>query len=122
MISDRCSTFWQKTRRFPPALVRILARHRRGKLITDEVIAKRSLLTLNEVRLLGASMEWEVTVGAMERYLQACEIDFENRKQMQRICAYLRKSPRWLHLRNDPEWKTRWLPIVIRISQHLSQQ
>lgn len=119
-MTDRCSTFWQKTRRFPPALVRILARHPRGKLLADDLIARRSGLTINEVRLLGGAMEWQVTVLAMERFLQACEIDFENRSQMQRICAYLRKSPKWLHLRNDPEWKTRWMPIVIRISQHLS--
>jgi hypothetical protein len=118
---SKCFTFWQKTRRFPPALVRILARHRRGKLLTDDLISNRSGLTINEVRLLGGSLDWEVTVGAMERFLQACEIDFENRRQMQRIAAYLRKSPKWLHLRNDPEWKTRWLPTVIKITNHLSR-
>lgn len=120
-MTKRCLTFWQKTRRYPPALIRILARHPRGQLLSDEHISKASGLTLNEVRLLSVSMEWVVTVGAMERFLRACSIDFENRGQMQRIGSYLRDKPKWLHLRNDPEWDSRWKPAIIAIGKHLSE-
>lgn len=117
----RCTTFWQKARRYPPALIRILARHPRGRLLSDEDISKASGLTINEVRLLGGSMQWAITVDAMERFLRACSIDFENRGQMQRIGSYLRNNPKWLHLRNDPQWESRWKPAIILIGKHISE-
>lgn len=120
MNTLKCSTFWQKARRYPPCLVRIMARHPRGRLLSDAEIASRGKIPFAEVKLLGSALRWDVTLGVMERYLLACDFDFENRKQMQRIGAYLRKQPQWLHLRNDDDWTHRWLPIIKRLAAEAS--
>ncbi len=121
MKPQPCRSFWDKSRRYPPAIVRMLARGPKRRLMKDEEIAKRSGLSVTEVRLLGSSLQWDVPPSIMEKFLKACGADFEDRKAMQRVFTYLKGSPKLLHLRNDPGWETRWKPLLKQlklIQQH----
>lgn len=93
----------------------MMARHPHGKLLSDEVIAKRSGLTVSEVVLLGSALKWEVSVEVMEAFSKACNADLCNRTHLQRIYAYLGNNPKLLHLRNDPGWGRRWRPILLQL-------
>lgn len=109
------TSFWKLTHRFPPCLVRMLARHQRGPLKTDEEIAKDGGLHSVMVRLLSSATDWDHTeLGLMRRYLQGCGIDFENRIKMKRLHEYISRHPRLLYLRNDPEWESRWKPLLLK--------
>lgn len=107
-------TFWERAEQYPPCLVRLLARHNYGRVLTDQEIAARSCgLPWQLVCALGQCTDWRgLDIYTMRLFLCGCGVDFENAKQMHRIGEYLRKTPSWRHLKMSPEWLTRWLPLI----------
>lgn len=107
------TSFWKLCERFPPCLVRMLARHPRGPLLSDEQIAKQGELSLLSVRMVSGHLDWDgIDVCMMRRFLTGCGIDFENRIKIKRLTEYLSRNPKLLYLRNDAEWDTRWKPLI----------
>ena len=122
-MKPTCTTFWQKARRFPPCLVRMLARHPHGRLMLDIEIAQASGLSATEVALIGALMSWDdVPFRAIRPFLKACRCDFETRKDHQRMTEYLRNKPGWLHLRNDIGWQLRWKPLMLQLHSYVHRK
>lgn len=106
-------SFWKLCERFPPCLVRMLARYPRGPLLTDAQIAERGQLPAGTVRVLSGHLDWDyVDISVMRRFLAGCGIDFENRIRMKRLAEYLARNPKLIYLRNDAEWATRWKPLI----------
>ena len=107
-------SFWTRARRFPPCLVRMLARWNYGRVMTDEEVAAGSgLLTPQLVAMLSSATSWHgIDLPTMQRFLIGCRMDFENAKQMHRIGEYLRRNPSWKHLKASPEWNNRWAPLI----------
>lgn len=96
-------TFWDKLDRFPPVLVRLLAREG-GEALTDRQIAVTSGLPLAEVLRLGHLTSWDdVTAHVMRRFLIGCEVDLEDRATFRNLNRYM-KDPKFDHLRRHKSW------------------
>jgi len=88
--------------------------------MTDEEIASESGLPCQLVRALSQLTDWTgVDIWTMQKFLEGCKVDFEDYKEMHRISEYLRREPNWGHLKRDPEWQTRWLPLIERWTKQI---
>lgn len=76
--------FWEKIELFTPQYVRLFAAHRiKGHAveITDEEIAKRSGLSMEQIHRITWSKNWDnITIGEMKAYLHGCKADFTDPK------------------------------------------
>lgn len=117
-----CHSFWKKARRFPPFVVRMLARWNYSRVMTDAEVAMESEhsgptsesgLSVQLVGVLSSATSWRgIDLPTMQRFLIGCHLDFENAQQMHRINQYLRRNPNWKHLKTSPEWNSRWVPLI----------
>ena len=112
-------TFDEKCERFPPVLVRLLARsvlekNRSPMAWTDAKIAERSGLNINRVRVLSKFTNWEsIDAPTRRAFLKGCGADFDSRRWLQRNTQYIvtiQSIPRFL--RKSREWKTTFEPLV----------
>lgn len=121
------TSFWKRAQSFPPILVRVLAREKWGRALTDIEIADRTvtgasgLVTFTlapiEVARISECVSWKgIDIYDMHAYLIGCGIDFCNAKQMKRIDGYLRSkpNPNFKYLRTDKEWQSKWEPMIKR--------
>lgn len=112
--------------RYPPIVCRLLARQgRRGYAIplTDRQIAQRSGLAVSDVKALSWKTTWnDVTVSTMFSFSKACGVDFSSRDNMNLHTKYIKSKNRWLYLRRDKEWATRWLPMLQLYSEHVEER
>lgn len=100
-------TFWDKAERFPPVLVRLLARHRHGPPLTDHEISKATGLPPVQVQCISHCTSWHgIDLPTMRSFLMGCGVDFENVDQLERVDSYLRSkpAPTWKYLRLSPNW------------------
>ena len=112
----RLMTFWQYAHNFPPALVRLLARHRYGAPLTTEEISNVSGLSAAKVEFISqGTASWrEVLLSDVAPFLRGCGLDFCNSIQMRRVAAYLRKQPSFEYLRKSPRYETYYKPLLTR--------
>jgi len=110
-------TFAQKRDRFPPVVVRLLARHQSGHKVfalTDGLIQSRSGLSLGEVRHLSRLTSWgAVEIDTFEAFCRGCGADLDNRDWLRKNSVYMGKVksvPRYL--RKSPEWSTTFEPLI----------
>lgn len=118
----------EKLRRFPPTLVRMLARvrpepkHENPKprlraLLTAEII-DRSGLSAFEVASLSMKPSWEgVSVDAMQKFLLGCNARWDDRVWLHDVAAVQRsiirrKGALPFYLLSCPEWETVLKKIV----------
>lgn len=95
----------QRLSDFPPMLVWLLSRHRK----LPEFWMER----------LGCEPSWNhVTVPDLLAFTRACQCDFFNPAHMRRVDDYLRKKPTFAYLRSHPEWRSRWLPLLLTWAGH----
>lgn len=95
-------SIWWKLDRFPPVLVRLLAKNQDGTAATDHQLAEYQGLDLADVRWLSLLTSWdEVPVGKLRAFVTACGVDFANREQMRNANRYLNSSPKFTHLCRD---------------------
>ena len=108
--------FWTKSLIFSPALVRMMARKKGGKPMSALDVADASIgLTPAQVEAISQSTSWEhIDLPTMREYLTACSLDFCDAAQCRRAILYLKSKPNFEYLRVSPEWKTYWLPLMIR--------
>lgn len=98
-------SLWAKLDQYPPVLVRLLARHPDGKVMSDTDIARQPGLTLAEVRRLSLLPDWhDVSVPLMRAFVHACRMDFCNREQMRNANRYINRDPKFRHLVRDPNF------------------
>jgi hypothetical protein len=91
---------WVKFARFPPVLVRLLARNGSGGWSEDGDLI--GLLSLAEIKRLSYSTSWdEITVRQMQLFLGACGIDFADSNQMRILNQYLTNRPKFAHITSD---------------------
>lgn len=116
------SNFFQTAERYPPVLVRILAR-KKGRAMTSGEIANATFdhgtrLSHFEVEAISKQINWNgVSFDAVKSFLLACNLDFTSRADINRIETYLRKNghkPSFRYLTSDPNWKTYYLPLLVQ--------
>ena len=122
--------FWQKADRFPPVLVRLLARHPKGRPLTVPEIAGRSGLSHWQIESLSRLTSWDaVDLHSMRRFLTGCGLDFERLDAMHRVNEYLRerqlpggaiKRPNFKYLRTSPDWSSIYSPLMSIYLQHVA--
>jgi hypothetical protein len=103
-------TLPQKLDRFPPVVIRLLARERRPdgsvRALTTFDIATRSGLTRSEVAHLSRLTSWgDVSIEVMLAFVKGCGADLDNRDWLRKNAAYMasiRSIPRYLL--KSPEW------------------
>lgn len=107
-------TFWQRSKLFSPALIRLLARSKRyGAPISAVEIAQRSGLHRVMVEGISQNCDWEsIDLPTMQLFTQACHFDFCATADMRRAEDYLRRKPSFRHLRTSPDWKSFYLPLM----------
>lgn len=110
-------TLWQKLERFPPIVVRLLARRSQvsGGIValTTEEISKRSGLSALEVQSLSWLSSWDtVPVSKIRKFSEACGVDFSSRVNMREQSAYIRRSPTFKYLSKSPDWEIVYQPMI----------
>jgi hypothetical protein len=107
--------FWQRSQQLPPILARLLAREKFGPPIADEQLASKAGLPVHQVYVISQCTTWAgIDLPTMRHFLVACNVDFENGRQMKRIDVYLSQRPTWTYLRKSPYWKTFYEPLMRR--------
>lgn len=110
------SSFFKLCERFPPPLVRLLARHKNGRAMTTKEIATAASWSLMWTEGVASEPEWSgVSVGDLQRFTEACNLDFTSRADLNRAETYLRKNggkPPFKYLTSAPDWKTYYLPFI----------
>lgn len=112
--------FWEKLDRYPPVLVRLLARTAGGEAMTDAQIAYLSELSIAEIRRLSFLTSWDdVKVDHVRRFMRGCNIDLTDRDDVRNANRYLKRG-RFEYLRRHENWPEfqRMLEIL---SGHLSK-
>ncbi len=110
-------SLWQRLDRFPPLVVRLLARRRQVSggvvALTVEEISKRSGLSALEVQSLSWLSSWDsVPVSKIKKFSEACGIDFASRVNMREQSAYIRRSPTFKYLSKSPDWESTYQPMI----------
>jgi hypothetical protein len=112
-------TFQEKLLRFPPVVVRLLARSYHGpkekcSALTDAEVAARGKLPIELVRYISRLTSREnVDVGLMFKFMVGCGADLNDRRWLFRNTHYmarLDRLPRYLVASN--EWFTTFKPLI----------
>lgn len=109
--------FWFWCNRYPPPLVRLLARQS-GAAMTTEEIASRCGWIVTEVEQIANTPTWDsVSLTKIRTFTRACNLDFTDRDQLNVAQSYLREQdahPKWSYLLNSPLWKPVFMPLIVR--------
>lgn len=99
-------SLWTKLDQYPPVLVRLLAKHPDGRVMSDtDIVRADPGLSLAEVRRLSLLPDWQnVSVSLMRAFVRACRVDFANREQMRNANRYVTRDPKFRHLTRDPNF------------------
>lgn len=107
----------QKLERFPPVVIRLLAREKRGKQVvalSDGDVATRSGLTRGEVRTLSRFTNWDhVDLTTFMRFCSGCRADLDDRNWLRKNTQYMRtirRLPRYLT--RSPNWADTFEPLI----------
>jgi hypothetical protein len=135
------NSFWNIAEKYPPILVRLLARRKNGPPLTTAEIAERAVkhwyehggdprLLLNKpyssyvINSISQELSWNnIEFGAMRAFLFACDMDFCDRDDMNRKTAYLRSvKHRFGYLSQSPEFLTVLRPLALRYREHIKSK
>jgi len=118
--------FLQLCDRFPPVLVRLLARNG-GRAMSDRQIgdAQRQTGARRIVVIQPEDVSWKsFTLEEFQTFTTACNLNFTNPQDLNRAECYLRKNnhrPTFSYLTKDPLWKSYYLPLIIGWRKSLKQ-
>lgn len=118
------NAFWSVAEKFPPVLVRLLARHRGGPPFTTQEIAERSggVLSDYDVVAISHALSWDaIPFKQMRAFLHACDCDFCSRESMNRKSVYLKTPHKFRYLRRSPEWATVLQPLARRFREEFKK-
>ena len=108
--------------RFPPILVRLLARKRHGRPLTTIEIAERGGLKPGQVDFISESHNWIlIDLPTFRAFTKGCDIDLLDRANFRRIENYLagvkvkgrRFPPTFRYLKRDPRWESYYKPLLM---------
>jgi hypothetical protein len=112
-----------KLERFPPIVIRLLARRRLGTRtvpLTVAQIAAQSGLSVGEINALSRLTSWaEVTVDSMAAFTRGCGCNLDDRDWLRKNTAYMagvRSAPRYL--RQSSDWETVFQPMIAAWLRH----
>ena len=116
----RMSVFYERIDKYPPVLVRLMARKPRAagcgngtRPLTTKEIANLSGLTVSMVEGLSHSTTWRgVDVYTVRDFTVACGVDFTNPLHMKRLSQYLHKRCAFHYLRKDRRWGDYYVYLV----------
>lgn len=111
------TTFWKNAERFPPILVRLLARHKYGKPLSALEISEASLgsVTPAQVEAISQCTQWgSIRMVEAAGFMRGCGLDLCNRQQLKKAEAYLRKNPNFRYLRESQDWEAYYKPMMTR--------
>lgn len=123
-------SFWMHSNRFPPILVRLLARHQHGAPLSETEIAEASGLQPWQVSALSMNTTWAgVDLPTMQKFLKGCRMDFCDSAQMKRAYAYSRYQVKlgrmnrttFRHLRRSKAWFSLYHPMYVRYLTSLNE-
>ena len=108
---------WDMFQKFPPPLVRCLARRKVAGshivALSDEEIAMTADLSLDKGKEISQSITWDgLSVKDAKNFCKACNFDIFNSLDRNRAGAYLRKGAKFLYLRSSPYWGDTFLPLI----------
>jgi hypothetical protein len=114
-------TTWALIDKFPPYLVRCLARRKVGtkqiQAVSDEDIAILSGIPLIRVIEIYTSRTWGGTsVDDMRKFCSACDFDPEDSVDRNRLSAYKnqRGGPKFTYLKKSPWWGSVFRPLILK--------
>jgi hypothetical protein len=118
------NSFWSIAEKYPPILVRLLARHKNGPPLTTAEIAECAQMKGYVINIISQELSWDcVEFGAMRAFLFACDMDFCDRDDMNRKTAYLRSvKHRFGYLSQSPEFLTVLRPLALRYREHIKSK
>ncbi len=109
--------FYDRISRFPPCLVRLLARHETEyRPLTNTEIAARTNGVLGPwpVAVLSNTTSWDgIELAKLRAFTRACRCDFDNAKDMRRVEDYIRKSPTFRYVRLSPDYDQQFKPLFV---------
>ena len=108
---------WRILEKFPPVLVRLLAKKsvatKHVRAVSDEEIAVNAQLPLNVVKHISKQTTWDsIPIGDAERFCAGCGFDPFNCYDRNRAMAYNRTSPRYTYLKVSPYWSNTFKPLI----------
>lgn len=115
------SNFFKRANRFPPVIVRMLARVPRGRPLTSLEISQASGIPVARVDSISRSKSWAgIDIYEMQSFCNACSVDFASRVSMKRVDTYIRGArvdgkrvpPSFAYLRKSPDWEKEYLPLI----------
>jgi len=121
---------WNRFDRYPPPLVRILARKREAKRayeLSDQDIAVRAGLPASRIIEISKEPRWDnIPFGEARDFCYGCNFDPLDSKDRNRAMAYIRLVSKgqlnFRYLKNDPErWKTYYQPLMRIALQQISR-
>jgi len=108
---------WRVLKRFPPVLVRLLAREpvarKHVRALSDQEVAIRAEMPLKRIAEISSMTSWDtVPIGEAERFCRACRFDPFNCYDRNRAAAYNRTNARYTYLRISPYWNKTFKPLI----------
>lgn len=125
------TNFFERAKRFPPVLCRLLARRRHGSPLTTVEIAAASGLKPFVVEALSDATDWTgVDIFVLQKFTRGCGIDFTDGHSMKRKTVYLRGKvqngrrvpPSFAYLRRSPNWSSYYQPMVRRYFESIQSR
>lgn len=112
---------WRTLEKFPPVLVRLLARRpiatKHVRAVSDEEIAISASLPLSKVTHISRQTDWSsIPIGDAEKFCIGCGFDPFNCYDRNRAMAYGRTSPSYTYLKVSPYWSTTFKPLIAILS------
>ena len=119
------SNFYKLCDKYPPILVRLLARNKNGRAMTNAEIARAAEWTELQVMNIASQTSWEhIHLADVRAFTRACGLDFTSRGDTNRAGCYLRRKngrPPFKYLTKDPHWQTCYLPLIVGWRRSLKQ-
>ena len=108
---------WRILEKFPPVLVRLLAKKsiatKHVRAVSDEEIAVRAELPLNVIKHISKQTSWgAIPIKDAERFCIGCGFDPFNCYDRNRAMAYNRTSPSYTYLKISPYWSNTFKPLI----------
>jgi hypothetical protein len=120
MSKNKRSAFpvWLKFKRWSPASVRLVSQEH-GSPTNSETIASRMGIDVHLVDHISLMSDWsKVDVVTAEKFLKACDCDFEDRKVNNRMRMFMQYQAsqaapmRWKALKRDDRWESFWKHVL----------